>query len=174
MLGICRNIPKQLRRIHHSFRGFSLCDFNTEQTIERLRLFIQHYESGTELSKKLKCTLQLLQLEIGSIGCPLTENYTIKGPLATDSWIKALWKLLKESKIEFFINYPTIKRPRVNDRTLVDVFIEMGYKDNELKSLNTCRIAKKLFFLSDCLGADGKIIEDDIQDKDTIIIIITE
>ena len=60
-LGICRNIGKEWRRLHPTFGGFGLVNFNTEQLIERVNLFMQHYGDNTILGKKLLCSLQLLQ-----------------------------------------------------------------------------------------------------------------
>ena len=88
VLGICRNIGKEWRRLHLTFGGFGLTDFNTEQVIERINLLLQHYGEDTTLSKKLLCSLQLLQLEIGSNGNPLQERFTDKGIYASETWLK--------------------------------------------------------------------------------------
>ena len=62
VLGIASTVKKGWRRIHSTFGRFGLFNFATEQLIERLNLLIQHYNTGSSLSKKLDASLRYLQL----------------------------------------------------------------------------------------------------------------
>ena len=57
------------------------------------------------------------------------------------------------------MNYKIIQLPRKNDVTLVDLFAQGGYSNNQIEALNRCRISHKLLFLSDITLASGKSID---------------
>jgi hypothetical protein len=98
-LGILKNITKGLRKIHTTFRRFSLFDLGTEQLISRVNMFFQHYHVLTNLSRKLNASLGYLQLQIGTPHNPFTMDYSKWGYLAPLSWVKMLWKSLHHFKI---------------------------------------------------------------------------
>jgi hypothetical protein len=75
VLGIARAVKKGWRRIHSTFVGFGLFTFVTEQLIERLNLLLQHYNTGSSISKKLDASLRYLQLQIGTNIYPLDLPY---------------------------------------------------------------------------------------------------
>ena len=75
IFGIARTVKVGWRRIHSTFGGFGIFNFATEQLIERLNLFLQHYNTSTPLSAKLSASLKYLQLQLGTNKCPLGLNY---------------------------------------------------------------------------------------------------
>ena len=52
LLGIARTINKKWRQIHSTFGGIGLFHFPTEQIVERLNIFLQHYHTSSALSRK--------------------------------------------------------------------------------------------------------------------------
>ena len=64
ILGIASTVKKGWRRIHSIFGGFGLFSFANEQLVERLNLLLQHYNTGTSLSKKLDAAIRYLQLKL--------------------------------------------------------------------------------------------------------------
>ena len=75
ILGIASTAKKGWRRIHPTFGGFGLFSFATEQLIERLNLLLQHYSTGSSLSKKLDASIRYLQLQLRTNICPLDLPY---------------------------------------------------------------------------------------------------
>ena len=71
ILGILRNIPTGLWKLHRTFGGFGLFNLPTEQLISRVNMLLQHYQVPTNLSKKLSASLKYLQLQIGTTGNPI-------------------------------------------------------------------------------------------------------
>lgn len=57
------------------------------------------------------------------------------------------------------MDYPVQPLPRENDMLLVDMFIRSGYTGDELISLNRCRLARQMLFLSDMATANGREID---------------
>ena len=75
VLGIASTVKKGWQRIHSTFGRFGLFDFATKQLIGRLNLLLQHYNTGSLLSKKLDASLRYLQLQLGTNICPLCLSY---------------------------------------------------------------------------------------------------
>ena len=78
-LGVNRNIKAGWPHLHSSFGGIGLRKLLSEVVISRLNLFLQHYSCPSTLGQKLNISLECLQLEIGSDGCPLLEPFALLG-----------------------------------------------------------------------------------------------
>ncbi len=122
-------------------------------------MFIQHYGAGTTLAKKFTALLEALQLELGCAGNPLCENFDEKDLLATECWMKSFWECLYYYRFEIRLIYPLLAMPCRHDCLLVDMFLEAGYKGLQLQGLNRCRLALRLFFLSDITTACGRLLD---------------
>jgi hypothetical protein len=61
---------------------------------------MQHYHTPSNLSRKLDISLKYQQLQVGTNKNPLTLNYIKWGHLATLSWTKILWRLLKYHAVD--------------------------------------------------------------------------
>ncbi len=78
--------------------------------------------------------------------------------LATACWTKSLWERLHYYKFKIHLDYPLLPLPRKYDALLVRLFWEAGYRGQQLQTLNRCRLALKLIFLSDIATACGRFI----------------
>lgn len=156
LLGVNRNVRRRWRTIPQAFGGIGLFDITTEQTIGWISMFLQHYGLDSVLARKFCASLEALQLEIGSIGCPLSENFDQLGHLATPCWMKSFWERLSHYKFVIHINYPTLKIPREGDAPIMQILARAGYKGKRLAQLNRCRLFFKSMFLSDLTSANGR------------------
>ena len=75
VLGTASTVKEGWRRIHSTCGGVGLFSFATKQPTERLNLLLEHYNTGSSLSKKLDAPLRYLQLQIGTNICPLDLLY---------------------------------------------------------------------------------------------------
>jgi hypothetical protein len=66
VMGVMRNVPRGLWKLHTTFEGFGLFDVLTEQLISRVNILFQHYHASTNLSRKLDASLAYLQLQLGT------------------------------------------------------------------------------------------------------------
>jgi hypothetical protein len=158
-LGINRNVKREWRTLHRAFGGIGMLDLAVEHTICMINIFVQHYGTGTTIALKFRACLETLQLELGCLGNPLTEDYGRYSDLATDSWVKSLWQRLHHFRFSLHIEYDTLPLPRRHDASLVAMFVRGGYSNERLQALNRCRISHKLIFLSDISTACGRFID---------------
>ena len=106
-LGVVRSFRRQLRTVHQSFGGVGLWHTPTEQLIERLTLFLQHYQKDSTLGRKFRAMTHWLQVELGTNLSPFELSYDTWAPLATHSWHKMLWRTIQWSCIELYIVLPS-------------------------------------------------------------------
>jgi len=158
-LGICRNIPTELRYIPSQYGGFALKSLSSEATAEALNMFLQHYGTDSTLGVYLTATLENLQLELGVTGCPLTYDYSIWEHLATDSWIKSVWERIFHFGIDLQLGYTVLAMPRVNDESIMETCVDEGIRGAELISINRARKRQEALFMSDIVTADGTKID---------------
>jgi hypothetical protein len=108
---------------------------------------------------KLRTLLEALQLEIGSRGNPLEENYSWFGHLATDTWLSALWERIWTYNFELHLNYQTLPLPRESDIKITEILVGQWVRGKAMASLNRCRLAHKAIFLPCISTADGTHID---------------
>ena len=159
-LGICRNIPVDLRYLPSYFGGFGLKSLKFEATTESINMFLQHYGTESTLGVFLTATIENLQLELGVTGCPFTYEYSIWNGLATESWVKSLWERLQHFNIDMQIDYKVLPMPRVNDECIMESCVDNGIRGAELAGINRARKHQEAMFLSDIAAANGQKIEE--------------
>ena len=159
-LGVNQHVKTEWRRLPREFGGIGLYNLAVEQFIAWMEILLQHYGAGFTTSKKLRASLEALQLEIGCAGNPLSEEYAVLGLLATEGWVKAVWERASYYGYKVALDYPTERAPRTNDRSLMSIFLDRGKYGKELISLNRCRITHQAKYLSCISTADGKSLED--------------
>lgn len=160
LLGVIRSIKKDWRTLPRAFGGIGLRNITVEQFIGWMNMLLQHYGSSTTVGLKLSASLEALQLELGCLGNPLSQNYGERGILATPCWLVAIWERLHQYKFPIYLKFPTLKMPRLNDACLVDIFLQEGYTGMDLRCLNRCRLSLNAIFLSDIAMAGGRKLEE--------------
>ena len=160
LLGICRNIPTELRYLPSCFGGFALRSLKFDATTEAINMFLQHYGTESTLGIFLTATIENLQLELGVTGCPFTYDFSIWKDLATNSWIKSLWERLQHFDIDLQIDYEVLPMPRTNDECIMERCVDDGVRGAELASINRVRKYQEALFLSDIVTADGIKLEE--------------
>jgi hypothetical protein len=158
-LGVNRNIKTGWRTLHRSFLGIGLFNFDIEMMIQRINLFIQHYDSPYDIGITLRATMELVQLEAGLLDCPLNNSFQKFGKGVTHCWFRSFWQACDYFGLRLHLDYPSIRIPRERDLLLVDLFFDSGWNEEDFFAWNRCRIACMALFLSDICGADGKGID---------------
>jgi hypothetical protein len=159
-LGVNQHVKMEWRRLPQEFGGIGLYNLAVEQFIAWMEILLQHYGAGFTTSKKLRASLEALQLEIGCAGNPLSKEYAVLGLLATEGWVKAVWECASYYGYKVALDYPTERAARTNDRSLMSIFLDRGKHGKELISLNRCRITHQAKYLSCISTADGKSLDD--------------
>ena len=160
-LGVNRNIKTGWRTLHRSFLGIGLFNFDVELMIQRVNLFLQHYDSPYDIGVTLRATMELVQLEAGLRDCPLLHSFQKYGVNTTHCWFRSFWQACDLFGFHLSIDYPTIPIPRERDHLLIDLYHQIAaeWGTEAFISWNRCRIACLALFLSDIVTADGRAID---------------
>ncbi|CAJ1931689.1 unnamed protein product, partial [Cylindrotheca closterium] len=78
--------------------------------------------------------------------------------LASDTWIKRVWKELETMDIYVAFDSPALPLRCVGDALLVEVFMDLEVDQDDLKWLNWCRMFLQVCTVSDIVTADGRSI----------------
>ena len=68
------------------------------------------------LSRKLDASLRYLQLQVGSIGLPLEQDYYEWAYVAPLCWVKTIWQTIDLCSIDLKTKYDRLKRYRFEDQ----------------------------------------------------------
>ena len=75
-----------------SIGGLGLLSIETQQIVEAIDLILSLYNSLSPVKYLLSESLELIQLESGSVNPVLEENYEKYKGLITRSWIQLVWE----------------------------------------------------------------------------------
>ena len=117
-----------------------------ETTATTLNSFLQHYNTDLAAGITLATTIENLQLELGVAKSPLLYDYDTWSGLATNSWIKSLWKKMDKLRIDIDLIYEPIHLPRNRDTCIMDFFVELGIRGEQLQRKQVPKKYKKPSF----------------------------
>jgi hypothetical protein len=103
-------------------------------------------------SKEMIALLEALQLEIGCARNPLSEDYALRGGLATMCWMKAIWERVNFYNINLILSYTSIPTPREQDCEIVLIITQHEKSMTIQQSLNRVRLKLQAIFLS-CIAS---------------------
>jgi hypothetical protein len=135
-LGVNRQVKTEWRRLAQEFGGIELFNLSIEQFIGWVEMVLKHYGTRSTISKKMRASLEVAQLEIGCRGNPLHECYNTLGIWAMETWIKALWKQSSCYQFKLFLKYPVQCHPRDGDKDLLKIFLAKGMRGKNLLCLS--------------------------------------
>ena len=136
--------------------GLGFNDLFVTQGITHIQKFHQHHGWKTITDKLITVSMETTILELG-IGRNIFElDYDKFQTLASDSWIKGLWKFCCKYSITIIdriTRYPPLLRE--GDMFLMEVFIHEGFTEGQLQKLNLCRMYLQVLRLSDIVNGNG-------------------
>jgi hypothetical protein len=135
-LGVNRRVKAEWWRLAQELGGIELFNLSIEQFIGWVEMVLQHYGTGSTISKKMRALLEAAQSEIGCCRNPLHECYDTFGILATELWIKAVWERSSHYQFKLFLKYPVQCHPRDGDKDLLKIFLVKGMRGKNLLSLS--------------------------------------
>jgi len=160
-IGCVRSMPRAVVHGPLNRAGLNIPNLYTEQAVTQLVMLLwfgscQDNQTGT----LLRALAEQMKLETGLVGEPLSTPglYT---PLVMDTWLKRLWLDCLRYQIEIQTDLHQLTPPRTQDVELMRLFVNYGYRGQELRELNWCRMSLHAIWLSDiCDGSGSAILED--------------
>jgi hypothetical protein len=150
--------------IHGSadFQGLGIPELFHNTYAIQLETIVDHLWKHTQTGHFISMAIQEFILEAGSTQHPLSpqENSRVsKWLLTNNTWFAALHQYITDHNIKVRLNIPLLSPLRENDTAIMDLLDDSHqFSMSQLKDINTCRIYKKVIFLSEIATGDGKSI----------------
>ena len=166
VLGVNRNMPTVMRYAPARYGGLSLPSPELEQGIQQLRLLLEHGPEQTLSGKLIRTSFEQLQLEVGELTQVLSLPYRNFHFLATDAWVKQIWRFCsqKEIKVQWFEAILPLKL-REWDRGIMDSCRAVGIRSpSQQVRINRVRCHLQVITLADIVTPDGRRIRQEVLD----------
>jgi hypothetical protein len=157
--GIVRTVSKGIQQLDWGFYGAGLPHPGVEVIVEQSNKLLMHYGYPTALGTKLQTSIKLLLGELGMTFQPLQLSYADFGNMVTISWLKQVWEKLDRFKFAVMVHNLRLMYPREGDDWLMARLIIVGYRDDDLWTLNRVRKHQQVLFLSNILGANSELLD---------------
>ena len=162
---ICRTFPKVVIYGPQKYQGLGIPHPSGLQVTRQLDMLLRHPANYTStISHYLDSCLQSHQLETGTSYGLLQQDYSNTAILASDTWLKRVWKDLDSAGVHVELSTPTLQLFRDNDALLMDIFIDAEVDQDTLLWLNWCPTHLNVTTLSDITTADGSSLVASVMD----------
>ena len=162
--GVCRNFPRAVVFAPLNYQGLGIPHPFGCQVFKHIEMLLRHMSNRTKTGNYMEANLQAHQLETGTSFGILQQVYHNTAILASDTWIKRVWRELEELDIYVACDSPALLLRCQDDALLVDLFINLEVDQDELLWLNWCRMFLQVCTVSDLATADGRFIRRSMWD----------
>ena len=150
-LGVNRNFPLIMIPSAAAVGSLGLKSLELEQDLERLSHLDVLWISSAPSSTLMRTSLELLQLELGSVSFVLHASFQKLSCLATMCWFNSIWEFC--DAYEIFPPFPDFILPSstsTNDRDIMDVAVSIQtFTKFNFHQINIVRIYLEVYFFSD-------------------------
>ncbi|CAJ1967531.1 unnamed protein product [Cylindrotheca closterium] len=106
--GICRSFPPDMVLAPLKFQGLGIPHPFGSQVSKHIETLLRHSTNKTKTGAYLEAALQEHQLETGTSFGIFQQDYCNTAVLASDTWIKRVWKELENMDIYVAFNSPAL------------------------------------------------------------------
>ena len=119
-------------------------------------MLLRHPANGTTTATFLDGCLQGHLLETGTEFGLFQQCYDNTAILATNTWMKRVWKDLDHMDLHLEFDSPSLPLQRQGDQLLMSAFVDAEIDQDDLMWLNWCRMYLQVISVSDLVTADGR------------------
>jgi len=131
-------------------------NIEVKQFTEKLKIFLQHAGTLSQIGKMIQLNIESMHLLIGMNQPIFSLDYSKYGHLAERGWITHIWEMCDQCKISIDGQYEQPTIARVNDSALMELLVKADiHDDNDLRSINKCRIYLEVQNMSDITDGSG-------------------
>ena len=155
-IGIDMHLPLAYRYSPPKYQGLGSLDVESKQFIEKLKIFLTHAGTETQLGISIKIMMESMNLMVGVNKSIFETSYAKYGFLAEIGWMQNLWQMSQKYNIQIHGEYTKSHLNRKNDFALMEKVVESDlYNQDDIISINKCRIYLQVQNLSDIVNGQG-------------------
>ena len=159
--GICRSFPRAVVYAPLRFQGLGIPHPFAVQMTKHLDMLLRHPANRTATASFLEANVQAHQLETGTSFGIFQQVYDNTAILASDTWVKRVWRSLDAHDVHVELDSPPLALRREGDCLLMELFMDAKVDQQTLLWLNWCRMFLHAVTLSDIVTADGSKVTTD-------------
>ena len=153
--GVIRTFPRALAHGPLEYGGLDIPNLYTEQLIAHVTTILRYGPDSLDpTGSLLHANGEAMRLEVGYNGELLAAPLILANNI-TSSWIKHVWMSTQERGITILTNFTDIALQRQGDIELMRLFVQSGWQQPDLYTLNQCRMFLQAFNLSDIVDGNG-------------------
>ena len=158
-IGVDSHMPLAYRYAPSKYQGLGSMDVEIKQFIEKVKMFLTHANTNTQLGRSIQLNLESIHIITG-INTPIFSlPYSKYKMLTEDGWIQHLWQSAEKYDVSIIGSYITPTHNRINDYSLMERLIQTDlYTDEDIRSINRCRIYLRVQNLSEIVNGSGTSI----------------
>jgi len=155
-IGVDVHLPLAYRYAPKCLQGLGSMNIEVKQFTEKLKIFLQHAGTSSQIGKMILLNIESMHLLIGVNQPIFSLDYSKYGHLAERGWITHIWEMCDQYKISINGQYEQPTIARTNDSALMELLVKADIYDNkELRSINKCRIYLEVQNMSDITDGSG-------------------
>ena len=158
-IGIDTHMPLIFRYAPKKYQGLGSMNVEVKQFQEKVKIFLTHANTNSQLGQMIKVNLEYMHITIGVNTQIFSLPYSKYKMLCEDGWIQNLWEYTEKYNIKIEGSYIKPNDNRKHDYALMEKIIHDDlYTDEDVKSINRCRIYLRVQNLSEIANGNGNSI----------------
>ena len=150
------HLPLAYRYAPKCLQGLGSMNIEVKQFTAKLKIFLQHAGTSSQIGKMIQLNIEIIHLLIGMNQPIFSLDYSKYGHLAERGWITHIWEMCDQYKISIDGQYEQPTIARANDSDLMELLVKADiHDDNDLRSINKCRIYLEVQNMSDITDGSG-------------------
>ena len=127
---------------------------NTVVGATHILLLVQFYSTDANLGRLLQTSLECLVMGLFLSGFPFSYDYGKYSACSTRYWMTHLWKFCYDRGVILRRTIKYFRGRRLNDKNIMQCFINNGYHSMQLASINRCQVYLKVIHLLEIMTGD--------------------
>jgi len=162
---VVRTFPRALVHGPLEYGGLDIPKLFTEQIIAHVMTILRYGPDQQDpMGFLLHATGEAMRLEIGYTGELLAAPLILANNV-TSLWLKHVWISTQEADILVSTEFADVPLQHHGDIELMRLFVQKGWQQPDLNTLNHCRMFLKVFLLSDIVDGFGAVISPAFWDR---------
>jgi hypothetical protein len=157
--GIAHTFPRDVVYAPLQYLGLGIVHPWDNQNLSHIIVCLKETKLLPMTGDLIKASMEQIWLECGVAKRFSLKDLEILEAVGTHCWLRDLFMYMKVKKMCIHVDRPLLDSFRLNDKSIMESFVLYGFKNNDLKMLNECRMFLCVTFLSELATADGVMIE---------------
>jgi hypothetical protein len=164
--GVVRTMPDAVVYGPEAYQGLGHFNVYTMMLSDQCKAMIKYSAMTNHVTGKLmRASLEVMKLELGLNGYVLSQDFQTVGALATQSWLKHVWRETSRNGLKMEDDIPDFALRRRNDCILMEEIVKMTKPTSrngaslltldELGVVQQCRLFLQVTTFSDIITGNG-------------------